>query len=508
MTDSGSDAPGSDRPGLARLMAERLAKVDALRDAGHEPYPVRFERTATTAEVHEAHGDLSPDTATGARVAVAGRVMTMREMGGIGFAVIQDGTGRIQLFARSDRLGDRTAAFAAIDDGDWVGAAGEVVTTKTGELSVLVESVELLAKALRPPPDKWHGLTDVEQRYRQRYVDLTVNPEARRVAAARVAAVASLRSTLEGRGFVEVETPVLHHLATGGLARPFETHHEALGMRMYLRIALELHLKRLVVGGMERVFEIGRVFRNEGISSRRNPEFTMLEAYQALADYHDMIDLTEALVTDGAEAAAGGVDLVYQGRPLSLRAPWRRIDYFGSITEATGVDWDPLMPLDAARAAARSLDVPFEEAWGVGRIAVQAFEQFVEPELWEPTVVMDFPKEVSPLARDHRSRAEVVERFEVIVAGREIANAFSELNDPVEQRRRFEAQVAARAAGDAEAHPMDEDFLRALEYGMPPAGGLGLGVDRLVMLLTDQPSIRDVILFPHLRPERGSDTER
>lgn len=497
----GSASDAGDEGGLEGLMAARQAKVEAMRTAGAEPYPFRFQRTAYAADLHDAHVGLGPSTDTGESVSVAGRVMLTRELGSVAFAAVQDSSGRIQLFAEASALGDRMRDFEALDTGDWVGASGTVVTTRTGELSVRVEEVVLLAKAVRPLPDKWHGLTDVEQRYRQRYVDLIVNDEARLVAAARVTTVTSIRSTLEARGFVEVETPVLHLLPTGGLATPFTTHHEALDLDMYLRIALELHLKRLVVGGMERVFEIGRVFRNEGMSPRHSPEFTMLEVYQALADYGDMATLTEDLVTAAARAVAGTTDLEYQGRPLPLGAPWPRLDYVSAVSEATGVDWDPVMPVEDARAAADRLDLGYDPAWGTGRIIAEAFEEHVEPSLWEPTVVLDFPKEISPLARDHRSRPGLVERFEVIVAGRELANAFSELNDPVEQRRRFEEQAAARAAGDAEAHPMDEDYVRALEYGLPPTGGMGLGVDRLVMLLTDQASIRDVVLFPHLRPE-------
>lgn len=501
MPDREADTGAADEPALARLMAERQAKVDAARAAGDDPYPVRFRRSGLAADIHAAHDGLEPSSDTGVAVAVAGRIMTMRELGSLAFAVLQDVSGRIQLFAEEARLGDRMEAFSDLDAGDWVGATGEVVTTRTGELSVRVESFELLAKALRPLPDKWHGLTDVEQRYRRRYVDLIANPEARRVAEARVATVTSLRDSLAARGFVEVETPVLHDLPTGGLATPFETHHAALDMDMYLRIALELHLKRLVVGGMEKVFEIGRVFRNEGISPRHNPEFTMLEVYEALADYGDMATLTEELVAAAAVAVAGTTELIYQQRPMPLDAPWRRLDYVGATSEASGAELDPEMPVEDARRVADGLDLGYDPAWGTGRLIAEAFETLVEPTLWEPTVVMDFPKEISPLARDHRSRPGLVERFEVIVAGRELANAFSELNDPMEQRRRFEAQAAARAAGDTEAHPMDEDYLRALEYGLPPTGGMGLGVDRLVMLLTDQASIRDVILFPHLRPE-------
>ena len=484
-----------------RLTATRLAKVDALRAAGAEPYPYRFDRTVLAGDLHERFADLGAEQSTGERVVVAGRLMGMREIGSLAFGVLQDQSGRIQLFAEAGRLDEGFADFTDLDVGDWVGAEGEVITTKTGELSVRVEVFTLLAKGLRPLPEKWHGLKDVEQRHRQRYVDLIVNERARDVAAARVATVTALRESLFRRGFVEVETPTLHALPTGGLAKPFATHHEALGADMYLRIALELHLKRLVVGGMERVFEIGRVFRNEGVSPRHNPEFTMLEVYQALGDYTDMIDLTESLVTEAAEAVAGGTALRFGDRPLSFAAPWTRIDYFGSVSEATEIEWGPRMDLDDARASASAAGVDVDESWGVGKLAAEAFETVVEPTLWDPTIVLDFPEEISPLARSHRSRDGVVERFEVIVAGMELANAFSELNDPVEQRRRFEAQAAARVAGDEEAHPMDEDYVRALEYGLPPSGGMGLGVDRLVMFLTGEESIREVILFPHMRPE-------
>jgi lysyl-tRNA synthetase class 2 len=484
-----------------RLTAARLAKVDAMRAAGTEPYPYRFSRTDRAADLHDRFSDLEPSASTGVQVAVAGRLMALREIGSLAFGVIADASGRIQLFADESVLVEGFAAFVDLDVGDWVGAEGEIVTTRRGELSVKVERYTLLAKGLRPLPEKWHGLKDVEQRYRQRYVDLIVNDRSRRIALDRIAIVESLRSSLRGRGFVEVEGPTLHTLPAGALARPFETHHEALGIDMYLRIALELHLKRLVVGGMERVFEIGRVFRNEGVSTTHNPEFTMLEVYQALADYTDMIELTEALVVEAARAVNGGTDVTFRERPLSLAPPWRRLDYFGSVSEATGVDWSPDMDLDRARTSATEAGVDVDDAWGVGKLAAEVFEAAVEPTLWEPTVVLNYPMEISPLAREHRSRPGVVERFEVIVAGTELANAFSELNDPVEQRRRFEQQVAARAEGDDEAHPMDEDYLRALEYGLPPTGGMGLGVDRLVMILTGEESVREVILFPHLRPE-------
>jgi lysyl-tRNA synthetase class 2 len=484
-----------------RLVKARLSKLDALREAGVDPYPVRFERSATAAELHDAHGDLDPGAETGVSVTVAGRLMNVRDIGKLAFGVLSDWSGSIQLFVQKNVLGDRFDDFTALDAGDWVGATGEVITTKRGELSVRVESFELLTKGLRPLPEKWHGLQDVETRHRRRYVDLIVNHEMRDILRARSAVVSSIRRSLDDRGFVEVETPTLHAQPGGALARPFVTHHNALGVDMYLRIALELHLKRLVVGGVERVYELGRVFRNEGVSPRHNPEFTMLEVYQAFADYTDMMDLTESLVVEAAERVAGTTEFEYAGRPLSLAAPWRRISYVGSASEATGVDWDLSMPVEEARAKALDLGVGVEAGWGVGKIVSEVWEARVEPDLWEPTIVLDYPKEISPLARMHRSEPGVTERFEVIVAGRELANAFSELNDPIDQRRRFEAQAAARARGDDEAHPIDEDYLLALEYGLPPTGGMGLGIDRLVMLLTGQESIREVILFPHLRPE-------
>jgi len=484
-----------------RLTAARLAKVEAMRAVGDEPYPVRFERTASAAEVRSRFGDLSAGTATGHRETLAGRLINTRHVGGLAFGVLRDHTGDLQLFVEKSTLGDRFDGFNDLDGGDWIGASGEVITTKRGELSLRVEEFSLLAKGLRPLPDKWHGLVDVEKRHRQRYVDLIVNEQARLVMERRIEIVQSIRQSLLARGFLEVETPVLHHVPSGGLATPFVTHHDALDIDMFLRIALELHLKRLIVGGVDRVFEIGRVFRNEGVSPRHNPEFTMLEVYQALADYGDMVTLTEALVVEAAERVLGTTEIIYDGRPMSLRAPWRRLDYVGAVAEATGSDWDPVMPVPEARSRAAAAQVAVDEAWGTGRIIAEVFEALVEPTLWEPTVVLDFPEEISPLARAHRSRPGLTERFEVSVAGRELANAFSELNDPVEQRRRFEVQSAARDAGDREAHPMDEDFLRALEYGMPPTGGMGMGIDRLVMLLTDQISIREVVLFPHLRPE-------
>ncbi|MBI4728276.1 MAG: lysine--tRNA ligase [Acidobacteria bacterium] len=476
----------------------RLAKIEALRASGVDPYPVRFERTHDAAAIHAAHAALAPGEETSARVTVAGRIMLHRVHGGVSFGTLRDSSGDIQLFCQRDRLGDGYAAFGDLDLGDWVGAEGEVVRTKKGELSVRCDRVVLLAKALRPLPKEWFGLKDVEQRYRRREVDLAVNPEARRIAVLRSRVVQGVRELLASRGFLEVETPMLQPRPGGALARPFVTHMNALDLDLYLRIAPELYLKRLIVGGLDRVFEINRNFRNEGMSVKHNPEFTMLEAYQAYADYHDMMELTQAIVQHAAPAG----EISYQGRPVRLGGEWRRVTMLEAVRDAAGVpDLDYDWPVERMREVCDRTAVPYEPSFGAGRLVTELFEKHVEGTLWDPTFVLDYPKEVSPLARAHRSNPHVTERFELICTGRELANAFSELNDPVDQRRRFEDQARARAAGDEEAMVLDEDFLTALEHGMPPAGGLGVGIDRLVMLLADAASIREVILFPLLRPE-------
>jgi lysyl-tRNA synthetase class 2 len=379
-----------------------------------------------------------------------------------------------------------------------------VVKTRKGELSVKVTAWEVLARPSRPFPDKWHGLTDPDTRYRQRYVDLWVTEEARSALLARSRIVSLCRRWLEGRGFVEVETPVFHPIPGGALAKPFTTHHNALDLDLYLRIAPELYLKRLVVGGFERVFELGRVFRNEGLSPRHNPEFTMLEVYQAYADYADMMALTEELVAFVATEVTGGTKVTVAGRELDLSTPWRRAALTDLVEEAVGVRLDVRRPVEEARTVAREHGLEPEDSWGTGKILLELYEEHVEARVWDPVFVLDYPKEVSPLSRDHRELAGMVERFEAIVTGRELCNAFSELIDPVEQRARFEDQVRQGEAGDEEAMPVDEDYLRALEYGLPPTGGLGIGIDRLVMLLTDSAAIRDVIAFPTLRPEQES----
>jgi lysyl-tRNA synthetase class 2 len=399
-------------------------------------------------------------------------------------------------------VGDEAAdRFGQADLGDWLGASGVIMTTRKGELSVRVDDFVVLQKSLRPLPDKWHGLADIELRSRRRYLDLMVNDEARAVAKARTVVVKELRHQFESRGFVEVDTPVLLREATGANARPFATHHNALGMDMYLRIATELFLKRLVVGGMERVFEIGRIFRNEGIDSTHNPEFTMLEAYQAFADYRDMMTLVEEVVPEVVRAVTGGTRISYQGREIDLTPPFGRMTMSELVSERLGKAVDLDTDLGDLATRARELGIEVEEGWSQARLISEIYEEAVEPEIWAPTFVTHQPVEVSPLARRNQEDPRLADRFELVVAGSEYANAFSELNDPDDQRERFEAQAAARAAGDDEAHPVDEDYLLALEYGLPPTGGLGIGVDRLVMLVTDQAHIREVILFPTLRPE-------
>jgi lysyl-tRNA synthetase, class II len=493
--------PGSRLDGLMR---ERRAKLAALRERGVDPYPVEADVTTSIAETLRAwDGRIEAGEGSGEHVAVAGRLTARRGHGKLVFLVLSEGDDELQVMCQFALLGDEgMAAVADLDVGDWVAARGEVVRSRRGELSIMAEQVRLIGKSLRPMPDKWHGLRDVETRYRQRYVDLAVNPEARRVFAIRSRAIAALRSELLDRGYVEVETPLLQPQPGGALARPFVTHHNALDIDLYLRIAPELYLKRLVAGGMPRVFEIGRVFRNEGLSTRHNPEFTMLESYEAYADYHDVMALTQALLQRAALEALGTTTLTYGGRKLELGGQWPRRTVLDLVREATGrADLHYDMPVETLRDVATAHGIAVEPSWGPGKIVEELRDRLVEPTIWDPTFVIDYPVEVSPLARRHRDDDRVTERFELIIAGREQANAFSELIDPEDQRARFEAQARARAAGDDEAMPVDEDYLRAMEFGMPPMGGLGIGIDRLVMLLADVSTIRDVILFPTLRPE-------
>ncbi|HEX2032396.1 MAG TPA: lysine--tRNA ligase [Actinomycetota bacterium] len=497
-----SEPPGEGAPPSDDVLAARRQKLERIRSRGVEPFALRFDRDATAARVRESWGHLEPGSDSGAIVRVAGRLVGVRHHGKLAFGVLRDGTGDLQLFLTEAHLGaDGYAALDDLDLGDWVGAEGEVVTTKRGELSVRPSSVVLLAKSLRPMPEKWHGLRDVELRYRQRYLDLATNPEVRRRVEARARMLGALRDHLDGLGFVEVETPVLQPMPGGGLARPFVTHHEALDIPMYLRIAPELYLKRLLVGGLERVYEIGRTFRNEGISPRYNPEFTMLEAYQAYGSYEDMMRLVEGLVKEAAGAVNGSLRFTYRGREVDLDRPWREATLVELVSEAVGEDASLDRGLADLQRLAERAGVPHDPAWAPGKLVTEMFEKLVEESLVEPTFVKDYPREVSPLARTHRADPRLAEHFDLILGGVEIAPAYSELNDPDEQRRRFEMQREQKAAGDEEAHPYDEEFLVALEHGMPPAGGLGLGVDRLLMILTDAPSLREVILFPTLRPE-------
>jgi lysyl-tRNA synthetase class 2 len=506
--DLAGDLAGS---GLAAEKSKRLAKLDQLRDSGTNPYPYRFDRSHTLAEVRAAHGALEPGSETEHRVSLAGRVMLIRDSGKLVFATMRDRTGELQLFVSKSVIGaDTFAAFADLDLGDWVGVHGTVMTTRKGELSVKVDAFELLSKAVRPLPDKWHGLTDTDTRFRQRYADLIVNDEARRAFQVRHAVISSFRSTLHGRGFIEVETPVLHVEAGGAHARPFVTHHNALDMQLYLRIALELHLKRLIVGGMERVFEIGRIFRNEGISTRHNPEFTMMELYQAFGDYSEMIEITEALITTAAIAATGTSIVTIHSGPadasvsetVDLAQPWRQARMIDLVHEAIGVEVHPSQPVEQLRSLAAEHGVSCAPRWGSGKIIEELFEATAEHKLIRPTFVTGHPVEISPLARADRNDPFLTERFELFIGGREIANGYSELNDPVEQRIRFEDEQTAKDLGDDEAATaIDHDYLRALEYGLPPTGGLGIGMDRVVMLIAGVTSIKEVILFPTLRPE-------
>lgn len=492
----------AESPAADAAHAERRAKLDKVRAAGGQPYLSRFDSTAHASELHERFAELPDGGESGQRVSVAGRLVARRDQGKAAFLVMRDSTGDLQLFLRSNAMKAGTFDAAMdLDLGDWVGATGEVLRTRRGELSIAPDEVLLLSKSLRPLPDKWHGLSDTETRYRQRYVDLIVNRDVKRSFEKRFEIVASLRRRLSDRGFLEVETPMLHPIPGGAAARPFATHHNALDMELYLRIAPELYLKRLVVGGFEKVFEIGRSFRNEGVSPRHNPEFTMLEAYQAFTDLDGMMELTEAVVAGVADEVLGTTRVVYQEREIDLTPPFQRRGLLELTSEAAGTEVGFECGPQELRALCERAGIPVESGWGKGKLITELFEKMVEGRLEQPTFVTGYPLETSPLARKMPDNPELTERFELIIAGREIANAFSELIDPIDQRERFAEQMRAKAAGDEETMGYDEDYLRALEYGMPPAGGMGLGVDRLVMLLTDAASIRDVLLFPHMRPE-------
>jgi lysyl-tRNA synthetase class 2 len=503
----GGEASGrhDDADFVAAERAHRLAKLEDLRRRGVDPYPVRFDRDRTIGDLRARFDGIADGEEADETVRVAGRLILIRRHGRLVFAQLRDRSGAVQLMVSQDDVGEPSHQdFKHLDLGDWVGAEGRVMKTKRGELSVRVQSWQLLSKALRALPSKGHGLTDVDTRFRERYLDLIVNAESRRVADVRSATIAGARRVLLERDFMEVETPVLDTSAGGAAARPFVTHHNDLDLDMYLRIALELPLKRLIVGGLERVFEIGRVFRNEGMDTRHNPEFTLLEAYQAFGDYHDMMELVEAIVAGAAQEALGTTVVDVGGREVDVAPPYRRVTMAELISEHAGVRMHPSMPLEEARAIADRLGIPVESAWGAGRIMDEVYDATCEPALVEPTFVIDHPREVSPLARAHRDDPTLVERFELVIGGRELANAYSELNDPVDQRERFEAEARARAAGHEEAEDLDEDYIRALEYGLPPTGGLGIGLDRLAMLLAGASSIREVILFPTMRPLEGA----
>jgi lysyl-tRNA synthetase, class II len=496
----------SDRDDDNDLVRQRREKLDALYGRGLEPFGARYPVTHWAQELAERLDKATDEelTAAGA-VALAGRLVAKRDHGKTSFAHLMDRTGRIQLYARADHLGDDYALLTSLDIGDFIGVTGEMFRTRTGQLTVAVKAFTVLAKSLRPLPEKWHGLKDVETRYRQRYVDLVVNPEVREIFVLRSKVVQKLRAFFDARGYLEVETPMMQPIPGGAIARPFKTHHNALDMDLYLRIAPELYLKRLVVGGFERVYEINRNFRNEGVSTQHNPEFTMLEFYQAYADYTDLIDLTETLFVELVQSLRGTLRLTWGEHAIDLSPPWRRLPFFTALSEALGVEVTPDTGVQALAqaAAAKGIHVK-KDATGVvsaPSIWKDVFDEIVEPSLVQPTFIVQFPVELSPLAKKNRDNPRVVDRFELFIGCREIANAYSELNDPIDQRQRFEAQAREQARGDDEAHWLDEDYLRALEYGMPPAAGEGIGIDRLVMLLANQPSIREVILFPHLRPE-------
>ncbi|WP_149193518.1 lysine--tRNA ligase [Luteimonas suaedae] len=490
------------------LIAERRGKLKALRGQG-VAFPNDFRRADHAGDLQAEFADAEQWTgealeATGRRVALAGRLLAKRVMGKAAFAQIQDVSGRMQLFLQAATLGDRYDAFKGWDIGDIVAAEGTLMRTRTGELSIKVDALRLLTKSLRPLPDKWHGLADVEQRYRQRYVDLIVTPEAREVFVKRSRIIAAIRRWLDARRFLEVETPMMHYIVGGAVARPFVTHHNALDLELYLRVAPELYLKRLVVGGFERVYEINRNFRNEGVSTRHNPEFTMLELYEAYVGYGEVMDLTEAMIRDVAQQTLGTTALQWEGHAIDLAPAFRRWKLEEAVRELNpGISTADCRDRDALARHCKQLRIPLMPSWGWGKLLLEIFEKTVEAGLVQPTFITHYPVEVSPLARESDSEAGITDRFELFVGGKELANGFSELNDPEDQAARFRAQVAAKAGGDDEAMHYDADYIRALEVGMPPTGGLGVGIDRLVMLFTDSASIRDVLLFPYMRPEPG-----
>ncbi|MEH7004575.1 lysine--tRNA ligase [Priestia megaterium] len=480
----------------------RREKMSNLRDQGIDPFGQRFERTHTSQQLISEYDELTKEQLEENEVPVslAGRIMTKRGKGKAGFAHVQDLTGQIQLYVRKDAIGEEQyEIFSSVDIGDLVGVEGVLFKTKVGELSIKVKDFTLLTKALRPLPDKYHGLKDIEQRYRQRYLDLITNPESKQTFISRSRIIQSMRRYLDNHGYLEVETPMMHSIAGGAAARPFVTHHNALDMELYMRIAIELHLKRLIVGGLEKVYEIGRVFRNEGVSTRHNPEFTMIELYEAYADYKDIMALTENLIAHIAQEVLGTTKIQYGDQEVDLTPEWTRLHMVDAIKQYTGVDFWGETSVEEARALAKEHGIEITEHMQYGHIVNEFFEQKVEEQLIQPTFIYGHPVEISPLAKKNAEDPRFTDRFELFIVAREHANAFTELNDPIDQRERFEAQLKEKEQGNDEAHEMDDDFIEALEYGMPPTGGLGIGIDRLVMLLTNAPSIRDVLLFPHMR---------
>ncbi len=479
-------------------MQVRIDKMHKIEEHGWKPFGHRYLWTHRAADINAQFEELS---ANETQVKMAGRVMAIRGHGKTCFMDMQDKTGRIQVYVRKDVIGEENYALIKLMDiGDTVGVTGTAFRTHMGELSIKADAIEMLSKSLRPLPEKWHGLKDVETRYRQRYVDLIVNPEVRDTFVKRSQIIKSVREVLDSHDFLEVETPILNTIAGGAAARPFISYHNALDMQVYMRIAPELYLKRLIVGGMDRVYEMGRVFRNEGLDNRHNPEFTSVEIYQAFADYRDMMDLTEEVVVKTAEKVLGTTSIVYEGTPIELGSPWKRMSMIEAVKEYSGKDFTNVTDLEEARAIAKELNVAIETTFGIGKIINACFEEYVEDKLIQPTFITGHPKEISPLAKSNPENPEITDRFEAYIYGREICNGFTELNDPIDQKERFLKQVEERANGDEEANMMDEDFVNALEFGLPPTGGLGIGIDRLVMFLTNSSTIRDVLFFPTMKP--------
>ena len=507
-TDTTSDfeVNGASTSSDTQIRELRLEKVSKIRDSGRNPYPATGDRTDFAAKLHETYGHVEAGEHSGKTVSVAGRIMLKRDMGKLTFATLHDDSGDIQLFISKGDLGDEAfGEFVDLDLGDWISVTGEVIMTKKAELSVKGTTFTLLSKCLRPLPDKFKGMTDTEQTYRQRELDLIMNAESRHRFDIRHKAISSIRNTFSDQGYIEVEGPVLHTTPGGAIARPFLTHHNTLDLELNLRIALELHLKRLIVGGFDRVFEIGRVFRNEGLSTRHNPEFTMLESYESMADYYRMMELAETLISNSAMDSIGRyeVNISSNDTPelISLKPPYARISMIDLVKNVVGEEMHPSMDIVRARDIAKANGVEPKDFWGAGKIIGEIYDEVAERTLTEPTFVMDHPVEISPLSKVHRDDPYLTERFELVIARRELVNAFSELNDPIDQRERFEAGQKAKDSGDIEATGVDEEYLRALEYGLPPTGGLGIGIDRLIMLLAETSTIRDVVLFPTLRPE-------